>query len=153
MTRAVLKEKKIALKSPARALSNGAIYLFRQELLRGAIIESNPLSLHGHCVAIGMIMTLFFKIDTINRPTTHPKKSRSCLATYRNMLNKLSQIFFWSCLGKPYPISLVLYTRARVVLYLILTRCCCFSLSSGSCVILEACSCLVDRIALSLFCL
>ena len=102
MTRAVLKEKKIALKSPARALSNGAVYLFRQELLQGAIIESNLLSLHGHCVAIGMTMTLSFKIDTINRPTTHPKKSRSCLATYRNMLNKLSQIFACSCLGKLY---------------------------------------------------
>ena len=44
--------KKIALKSPARALSNGAVYLFRQELLRGAIIESILLSfawpLRGH---------------------------------------------------------------------------------------------------------
>ena len=102
MTRAVVKEKKIALKSPARALSNGTVYLVRQELLRGAIIGSNSISLRGHCLAIGTIMSLSFKINTINRPITHPKTSKSCMATYRNMPNKLRQIFFWSWVGKPY---------------------------------------------------
>ena len=52
-----------------------------------------------------------------------------------------------------YLIDLVLYTRTKVVLFLVLTRRSCFSLSSGSCLILEACSCPVDGVALSLFCL
>ena len=50
-------------------------------------------------------------------------------------------------------IDLVLYTRTKVVLFLVLTRRSCFSLSSGSCLILEACSCPVAWVALSLFCL
>ena len=58
MARAVPKEKKIALKSPARALSNGTVHLFRQELLRGAIIVSNLLSLHGHCLAASKVLDL-----------------------------------------------------------------------------------------------
>ena len=59
--------KKIALKSPARALSNGTVYLFRQELLRGAIIVSNLLSLHGHCLAISKILdpNIFLDINFI----------------------------------------------------------------------------------------
>ena len=52
-----------------------------------------------------------------------------------------------------YLIDLVLYTRTKVVLFLVLTRRSCFSLSSGSCLILEACSCPVAWVALSLFCL
>ena len=65
MARAVPKGEKIALKSPARALSNGAVYLFRQELLRGAIIVSNLLSLHGHCLAISMIFDPNIFLDII----------------------------------------------------------------------------------------
>ena len=58
---------KIALKSPARDFSNGTVYLFRQKLLRGAIIESSLLSLHGHCAAISMVLdpNIFLDINFI----------------------------------------------------------------------------------------
>ena len=67
MTRAVLKEKQIALKSPARALLNGTVYLLRQELLRDDIPLSNLLSLHGHCLAISKISdpNIFLDINFI----------------------------------------------------------------------------------------
>jgi hypothetical protein len=64
MARAVLKGKKIEMKSPDRAFSDNPVHFLHQKLAVSAIALSRLLFLHGHCLAIIMIFypTIFLDI-------------------------------------------------------------------------------------------